>query len=188
MPSPDACTFGNQIRKHCFPAYEVSALNEVQIQGILHQMLTLAEWDSLFAGLKEGIVPQWLLYKENVPLVPHQALTLGAPKNIEKQVASDTSFSDKAGLIFTIPALSFDIEELQEMDEDTKTSFMPCGYLHDSLRTYNRRFTMLKDCWTKAFQEIESNYLVMASDIKALETVPNDFEYVISRPASVAST
>jgi hypothetical protein len=126
--------------------------------------------------------------KENILDEARAPLSLMSPKNIVRQVMAGTNSTDKAGLIFTIPALSFDVEDLVEANDEAVLSSVPYSYFHDVSVTYNKRFVTLKEKWAKAFQEIESNYLVMAGDIKSLEVVTNDLVAATMQPSSTPST
>jgi len=91
--------------------------------------------------------------KENILDEARAPLSLMSPKTIVRQVMAGTNSTDKAGLIFTIPALSFDVEDLVEADvedlveanDEAVLSSVPYSYFHDVLVTYNKRFVTLKE-------------------------------------------
>jgi hypothetical protein len=183
----------SEARAFISPAYDISSLQGYQVQELLLHSMTMTEWTALFSSIKEDSLPSWLIQasnedeKENISSSVHNSVTLMTPKSIENLGASSTNSSKKAGLILTIPMLSFDFDEAVEIEEQVGGGHMSTSYLHNIISTYNKRFFSLKNKWTAAFQEIESNYLIMVSDIKNLEVATNGLDSSVTRPSNIPS-
>jgi hypothetical protein len=80
-----------------------------------------------------------------------------------------------------VPMLSFDEDEFNlELDSsDAETS----SVFQHTLKNINARFIKLRDKWARAFQEVEVNYMAMASDLGKLEEGINSLSAAVGDAA-----
>jgi len=166
------------------PAFPSSDLEDYQISILLQRSLSVNDWSSLFVDIESDQLPDWLQVedKEN-SAVSKLALRpkISVLQHITEQVQSPISSQKKAGIIITVPMLSFDEDEFNlELDSsDAETS----SVFQHTLKNINARFIKLRDEWARAFQEVEANYMVMASDLGKLEEGINSLSAAVGDAA-----
>jgi len=166
------------------PAFPSSDLEDYQISILLQRSLSVNDWSSLFVDIESDQLPDWLQVEDK----ENSAVSKLAPRpkipvlqHITEQVQSPISSQKKAGIIITVPMLSFDEDEFNlELDSsDAETS----SVFQHTLKNINARFIKLRDEWARAFQEVEANYMVMASDLGKLEEGINSLSAAVGDAA-----
>ena len=152
------------------PTFPSSVLEDYQCSILLQRSLSLNDWSSLFMDIEADQLPDWLLVddKENsagLTLAPKPKLSV--LQHIVEQAKSPVASQKKAGVFLTVPMLSFDEEELTIELESADAVTM--SLFQHTLKNINARFIKLREKWARAFQEVEANYMIMASDLGKLE-------------------
>lgn len=169
------------------PAFEADSLTDDQVQEVLQRSMSIVEWEDLFSKINVGIFPTWLLDdddKENLvwdTSKQRQPLSIG--RHLEDQVRSPISSKDRAGLVLTVPMLSF--EEGEDMFKEDDVGPVTLDVFSSSMKLIHSRFGSLKDKWAKAFQEVESNYIIMAKDLSTLDDTVRDMTNSVGSPSSL---
>ena len=174
----------NDTKVLCQPCFDGNFLSVQEIPKILSASASLSDWQALFDSTQDVDLAEWLLghgsndNKENVGLglrlkpspLPSKAMALKSPRVVEEQLQSSDPSASKAGLLLAVPTLSFDFAETVDLSEVVGGDPATVQQVSDLGRFVFNRFSSLKSKWARAFQEVEATYLVLTTDISALNT------------------
>jgi len=155
-----------------------------KLQSFLSKSLSQVEWDLFFKNADMGIIPDWLPSKDSsseepklTPLVSSQDLAVLSPVHATERV----------GLFDRFPTLSYDEDSSLDDDDDGQSPRQDFTMtdVRQTPQDFKNRFASIKTKWTKTFQELEGNHLLITSDISKLSDVTRRLVQEIGSPGSI---
>jgi hypothetical protein len=171
---PSIATFYIKHTDHqafCQPTLDMNHFLPDQVQVLSQKMLTALEWSETFERISNDFMPLWLPVTDNDDKNPELE-----PEDLALKTLGILSPTQDNQAIFGFqPTLSFDsmdssqlVNRLDEgLDLQWRSEVTPLEFLK-YVDTINKRVTKFKDAWSKPFQDIESSYRLLVSDIKLM--------------------
>jgi len=91
-------------KANCSPALNMKSLTSAQRIILLGHLATPVEWEGLIQGITSGVLPEWLVIKEQ----PEKGAALVPEEEDEFQLLSPKGGLEKQGIFEIVPNWSFD--------------------------------------------------------------------------------
>jgi hypothetical protein len=175
----------NEGRAFIKPALSGPELSMVDVQKILAKHLPLKEWEMIFADLQAGNFPEWL---DGFCGISTRGLLdkASSEDSLDELSASTVLELDSprisSGIFSVLPALSFDDEVLDDLEEEAEVDSVPLQKVFSVVKENCKRFSRLKLKWSQSFAEVEASHLVVVKDLQKLKNSTVALRNLLGKP------